>query len=85
MPDRETVPASPLSDTVPSGVTNVTSPTSGCKVRTGNSVLCSEGALSIGGTFTITLNGTAPSTNGTCFTNSATVGDRQRGGPQLSQ
>ena len=32
-----------VSDTVPTGVTNVTSPTSGCQV-TGNSVLCSEGA-----------------------------------------
>ncbi len=61
-----------VSDTVPSGVTNVTSPTSGCKV-TGNSVLCSEGALTNGSSFTITLVGTAPSTNGTCFTNSATV------------
>ena len=40
---------------------------------TGNTVACAEGALANGGTFTITLTGTAPSTAGTCFTNTATV------------
>ncbi len=61
-----------VNDVVPTGVTNVTSSTPGCKV-TGNTVLCSEGVLANGGTFTITVVGTAPTTNGTCFTNSATV------------
>ncbi|HXW35598.1 MAG TPA: DUF11 domain-containing protein, partial [Acidimicrobiales bacterium] len=61
-----------VSDTVPTGVTNVASPTPGCAVS-GNNVLCSEGALNNGSSFTITLTGTAPSTNGTCFTNTATV------------
>jgi uncharacterized repeat protein (TIGR01451 family) len=61
-----------VNDAVPAGVTNVKSSTSGCAV-TGNSVLCSQGALTVGNTTTITLTGTAPSTFGTCFTNTATV------------
>ena len=61
-----------VNDAVPAGVTNVSASTAGCKVS-GNNVLCSEGALSDGASFTITLTGTAPNTNGTCFTNTATV------------
>ena len=36
-------------------------------------VLCSEGSLDNGNSFTITLTGNAPTTDGTCLTNSATV------------
>ncbi len=61
-----------VNDVIPAGVTNVTSPTGGCRI-TGNTVQCSEGALANGASFTITLLGTAPATNGTCFTNTATV------------
>ncbi len=61
-----------VNDAVPAGVTNVTSPTPGCTVA-GNNVQCAEAALANGGTFTITLSGRAPSTNGTCVTNTATV------------
>ncbi len=61
-----------VNDSIPSGVTNVTSPTSGCAVSS-TAVLCSEGALPNGSSFTITVTGTAPSTNGTCFNNLATV------------
>jgi uncharacterized repeat protein (TIGR01451 family) len=63
-----------VSDTVPNGVTNVSTSTPGCTV-TGNSVLCSEGALPSGASEIppITLTGTAPATNGTCVTNTASV------------
>ena len=63
-----------VSDDVPAGVTNVATSTPGCSV-TGNTVLCSEGALSSGASEspTITLTGTAPASNGVCFTNTATV------------
>jgi uncharacterized repeat protein (TIGR01451 family) len=63
-----------VSDDVPAGVTNVASSTPGCSV-TGNTVLCSEGALPHGAseTPTITLTGNAPPSTGTCFTNTATV------------
>ena len=61
-----------VNDVVPASVTNVKSSTSGCAI-TGNSVQCSQGALTVGNTTTITLTGTAPATFGTCFTNTATV------------
>ena len=61
-----------VSDAVPPGVTNVSSPTAGCTV-VGNNVQCSEGALANGGTFNITVTGRAPPTFGTCFTNTASV------------
>jgi uncharacterized repeat protein (TIGR01451 family) len=64
-----------VNDAVPANVTKVTSTTSGCTV-TGNTVACNEGALPAAApnnTFTITLAGVAPTTNGTCFTNTATV------------
>ncbi len=63
-----------VSDTVPPGVTDVSTSTPGCSVS-GNTVLCSEGALPSGSSEspTITLMGTAPATNGTCFTNTAIV------------
>ena len=61
-----------VSDQVPAGVTNVAAASPGCTV-TGNAVLCSEGALTNGSSFVITLAGTAPTTYGTCFTNTATV------------
>jgi uncharacterized repeat protein (TIGR01451 family) len=59
-------------DGVPGGVTNVATTTPGCAV-TGNNLLCSEGVLDNGGTFVATLTGTAPSSFGTCFTNTVTV------------
>jgi uncharacterized repeat protein (TIGR01451 family) len=63
-------------DNVPSGFTNVKTTTSGCTV-TGNAVMCAEGALAKGGTFVITLTGTAPA-NVECLTNEATVtGDEE--------
>jgi uncharacterized repeat protein (TIGR01451 family) len=61
-----------VNDTIPAGVTGVTASSSGC-ATTGNPVKCSEGALASGSTFVITLTGKAPSTFGTCFTNTATV------------
>ena len=61
-----------VDDTVPSGYTGVSSSTAGCTV-TGNAVLCSEGALTNGNTFVINLSATAPATDGTCLTNTATV------------
>jgi len=61
-----------VDDAVPAGVTGVSSLTPGCTV-TGNSVVCSEGALADGSSFVITLTGTAPATNGTCVTNTASV------------
>src|SRR5262249_33969053 len=61
-----------ISDPIPTGVTNVTSNSPGCEIVSGT-VRCSEGALANGASATITLTGTAPSTNGTCFTNTATV------------
>ena len=61
-----------VSDPVPAGVTNVATTTAGCSAA-GNQVSCSEGALSNGSTFTIVVTGKAPSTEGTCFTNTATV------------
>ena len=61
-----------VDDNVPAGVTNVATTTPGCTV-TGNNLVCAEGTLAVGGTFTITLTGTAPTTNGTCVDNTATV------------
>ena len=61
-----------VSDPVPAGVTNVATTTAGCSAA-GNQVSCSEGALSNGSTFTIVVTGKAPSTEGTCLTNTATV------------
>ncbi|HTQ67279.1 MAG TPA: hypothetical protein VMI13_01165 [Solirubrobacteraceae bacterium] len=60
-----------VGDTVPSGFTNVKTPTSGCSVN-GNAVSCAEGQLAKGGTFTITITATAPST-AECLTNKAIV------------
>ena len=65
-----------VQDTVPSGFTNVQTPTRGCSVS-GNEVMCAEGALAKGGTFTITLTATAPA-SAQCLTNEATVtGDEE--------
>jgi uncharacterized repeat protein (TIGR01451 family) len=61
-----------VDDNVPAGITNVTTTTPGCTV-TGNNVDCAEGTLAVGGTFAITLTGTAPTTDGTCVDNTATV------------
>ncbi|HYA67183.1 MAG TPA: DUF11 domain-containing protein, partial [Acidimicrobiales bacterium] len=61
-----------VSDDVPAGVTDVASSTAGCEV-TASDVLCSEGALGNGDSFTITVTGKAPTTLGTCVTNTATV------------
>jgi uncharacterized repeat protein (TIGR01451 family) len=61
-----------VSDQVPAGVTNITSPTLGCTVS-GSVVTCSLGALANGASTTITVSGTAPPSNGTCVTNTATV------------
>ena len=65
-----------VQDKVPSGFTNVKTTTSGCSVS-GNEVSCAEGQLANGGTFTITLTGTAPE-SAQCLTNEATVtGDEE--------
>ncbi len=61
-----------VDDNVPAGIANVATTTPGCTV-TGNNVVCGEGTLAVGGTFTITLTGTAPTTDGTCVDNTATV------------
>jgi uncharacterized repeat protein (TIGR01451 family) len=59
-------------DTVPAGVTAIASPTAGCTV-TGSTVTCVEGALAVGGTFTITVTGNAPNPFSAAITNTATV------------
>jgi len=59
-------------DTVPAGVTGIASPTSGCTVA-GSTVTCVEGALAVGGTFNITINGNAPNPFTAAITNTATV------------
>ena len=65
-----------VADKVPSGFTNVKTSTSGCSV-VGNAVSCAEGQLAVGGTFVITLTGTAPA-SAECLTNEATVtGDEE--------
>ena len=61
-----------VDDTVPAGVTNVATSTPGCTVN-GNDVQCAEGLLATGNTFSVTLTGTAPTSVGTCFVNSASV------------
>jgi uncharacterized repeat protein (TIGR01451 family) len=60
-----------VSDPVPAGFTNVTSPTAGCTV-TSNDVVCVEGQLDAGATFVITVDATTPTTGG-AYTNTATV------------
>lgn len=59
-------------DVVPAGFTNVTSTTAGCVV-TGNTVDCSEGALSNGSSRTISVTATATAAPGSCLTNSVMV------------
>jgi uncharacterized repeat protein (TIGR01451 family) len=61
-----------VNDPIPSGITGAATSTPGCSVS-GGVLQCAEGALANGGTFTITLAGKAPSTNGTCVTNTASV------------
>ena len=59
-----------VDDTVPSGYTNVTA--SGCAVS-GTTVTCAGPVLADGASTTITITADAPSTYGTCTTNTATV------------
>ena len=61
-----------VTDQVPAGVTNVASSTAGCTVA-GNDVTCVGPALLVGDINTITITGTAPSADGSCVTNSASV------------
>ena len=61
-----------VDDNVPPGVTNVATSTPGCTVS-GNDVQSVEGLLATGNTFSVTLTGTAPTSVGTCFVNSASV------------
>ncbi len=60
-----------VDDAVPSGYTAITA-NAGCVVS-GSSVTCAGGALAKGASTTITITATAPSTYGTCTTNTATV------------
>jgi uncharacterized repeat protein (TIGR01451 family) len=66
-----------VSDDVPASVTGVATTTAGCTVgtynaTTGTPVLCTEGALDVGDTFSITITGTAPDA-AEQVTNSATL------------
>ncbi len=70
-----------VDDTVPAGVTNVSTSTPGCTVN-GNDVQCAEGLLDAGNTFSVTLTGIAPTSVGTCFVNSASaIGDESDSNP----
>ncbi len=60
-----------VDDTVPTGYTNI-SANQGCVVS-GSAVTCAGEALADGASETITVTATAPSTYGTCTTNTATV------------
>jgi uncharacterized repeat protein (TIGR01451 family) len=66
-----------ISDQVPSGYTNPTTSTQGCAVK-GNEVLCSEGSLARGASFSVTITATAPTSTGTCLTNTALVTGNER-------
>jgi uncharacterized repeat protein (TIGR01451 family) len=63
---------STVTDTIPAGVTDVSSDTPGCTVADGK-VTCAVGALAVGASTSITVRGTAPATRNTCVVNSATV------------
>jgi uncharacterized repeat protein (TIGR01451 family) len=69
---------STVQDTIPAGISNVSSPTAGCTVG-GGALTCAVGALGLNQSTQITITGSAPPTTSTCFTNTATVttaGDR---------
>ncbi|MGA2211619.1 MAG: hypothetical protein ABSH30_18555, partial [Acidimicrobiales bacterium] len=61
-----------VNDTVPAGVTHVASTSPGCKVS-GNVLTCTEGKLTVDAAATFTVTGDAPTTAGSCITNTATV------------
>jgi len=61
-----------VNDTLPAGITNVSTVTPGCVV-TGTVLQCAEGALAVGSSFTIVVNGMAPPTSGSCVMNTASV------------
>jgi uncharacterized repeat protein (TIGR01451 family) len=61
-----------VTDTVPAGVTNIASPTTGCTVS-GSTVTCVGDALAVNASATITITGNAPSLFTTCISNSASV------------
>jgi uncharacterized repeat protein (TIGR01451 family) len=63
---------STLTDTIPVGITNVSTSTPGCTVGAA-AVNCTIGPLAVDGSTQITITGTAPSTTSTCFTNTATA------------
>jgi len=63
-----------LDDTVPAGVSDVTTSTPNCAVAgKGLEVQCADGELDNGDAYTVTVSGTAPASSGTCVTDKATV------------
>ena len=61
-----------VDDVVPAGVTSVSTTTPGCTV-TGSTLHCTEGSLASGQTFTVVLDGLAPTPFASCISNTATV------------
>lgn len=61
-----------VNDVLPPGVTNLHTSTPGCTI-TGHTLQCVEGTLVNGNSFNIIVTGTAPVTNDTCVTNTASV------------
>jgi uncharacterized repeat protein (TIGR01451 family) len=63
---------STVTDSLPAGVTNVSTLTPGCIVQ-GNAVTCDVGPLAVDASRDIVITGNAPQTPSTCFENQASV------------